>query len=140
MASEEKVKSYLAQWFHLGKKVIFGKTQEAICPDPVIVMDHYSSVFETYWQKILAVNGKDFYLEGTDQTIAELLSSQWEIHSCSRCKMPVPLKERGIPSVSCPCSDLSTWPNLDIPIPHSPINNKAHLHKLQLRLNHNSTD
>jgi hypothetical protein len=135
MASEEKVKRYLAQWFHLGKKVIFNKNQEAICPDPVIIKDHYSPVFEHYWQKILSVNGEDYYLEGTEETIAQLLSFEWEIHPCSRCQMPVPLKERGLPPSSCPCFDLSNWPNLDIPIPHNPINNQTHLQKLKLRLN-----
>jgi len=140
MACVEKVKCYLAQWFHLGKKVIVSKTQETICPKPIVIGDHYSSAFEQDWQKILADNGQDYYLEGTEQTIAQLLSSEWEIHSCSRCQMPVPIKERGLPSLTCPCFDLSNWPNLDLPIPHPPINNQTHLQKLKIRLNQDIDD
>ena len=135
MASVEQVKCYLAQWFHLGKKVIVGKTKEAICPNPVIVGDHYSSLFEDYWQEIFSVYSADCYLEGTQETIKELLSYNWDINSCYRCQMLIPIKEKGLPNLYCPCFDLSTWPNLNLPIPHSPINNKNYLYNLKLRLN-----
>ena len=140
MASVEKVKCYLAQWFHLGKKVIVGKNKEAICPNPVIAGDHYSSLFEDYWQEIFSVYSEDCYLEGTEESIQELLSFNWDIDPCSRCQMLIPIKERGLPNLCCPCFDLSTWPNLNIPIPHSPVNNKNHLYNLKLRLNKEYND
>lgn len=139
MASEAKVKEYLAYWFHLGKKVIVGKTQEAICPQPVVIGEHYSSLFEDYWQYLQSDRSGDCYLEGTEQTIQQLLSPEWEIHACSRCQMPVPLKERGLPPVSCPCFDLSSWPNLELPIPHAPVRTQTHLYHLQKRLNQQQT-
>ncbi|MGB5594699.1 MAG: hypothetical protein WBM62_11790, partial [Crocosphaera sp.] len=78
MASQEQVKKYLAHWFQLGKGVIFPKRQETICPQVIFKGHNYSAEFEQCWQKILLTDA-DCYLEGTEQTIQQLLSPAWEI-------------------------------------------------------------
>ena len=137
MASPLQLKTYLAYWFQLGKKVFLPKEGGELLPQQVIIGDRYSQEFESCWQKIIAHQGKDCYLEGTHQTIEELLTSAWTITPCARCDMPVPIIELGIQSVDCPCNDLPEWPNSEIPQPRSPINTSAHLSKIQARLQKN---
>ena len=134
MASQLQVKTYLAYWFQLGKKVLLPKEGGELSPKSVIRGDRYSQEFEDCWQKIIAHQGKDYYLEGTHQTIEQLLTPAWTITSCARCSMPVPMIELGIQSVDCPCNDLPEWPNSEIPQPRSPINTVGHLSKIQARL------
>ncbi|MDJ0687096.1 MAG: hypothetical protein QNJ41_01160 [Xenococcaceae cyanobacterium MO_188.B32] len=134
MASQQQLKTYLAYWFQLGKKVFLSKDGKELLPQPVIRGDRYSQEFEDCWQKIIAHQGQDCYLEGTEQTIEELLSPTWTITSCARCNMPVPMIELGIQPVDCPCNDLDEWPNSEIPQPRSPINTVVHLSKIQSRL------
>lgn len=134
MASEQEVKEYLAYWFQLGKKVWIGNGQECLQPPSVIEGDRYSQAFERLWQRILA-SEKDCYLEGTEQTIRELLSSDWQISSCARCEMPVPMIDIGIQPMGCPCTDLPNWPNLDLPTPRSPISSSNQLSQIRERLN-----
>jgi hypothetical protein len=134
MASLHQVRIYLAYWFQLGKKVWLPHSQEAILPQPVIDGDRYSQEFETCWQKILDQQGKDCYLEGTNQTIEQLLSPLWEITPCARCDMPVPLLKLGVASLDCPCNDLNNWPNSELPTPRQPISNKPYLNSIQARL------
>lgn len=131
MASQADVKKYLAYWFQLGKKVIAERSQETYAPDPVIEGDHYSSAFEQCWQDIVNKDGKGYYLEGTDETIAELLSSEWLVTQCARCDMPVPIPERQTTLNLCPCNDLPSWPNEELPQPRSPINSNNHLFALK---------
>lgn len=139
MASEQQVKDYLAYWFQLGKKIIVeGKNKQELLPKPVISSDRYSSEFEAIWQQIIKDGGKNWHLEGTTQTIAQLLSADWEIADCPRCSMVVPLKNLGIQLEACPCNDLPNWPNLDIPQPRLPIDNNYYLIKLQQRLREKS--
>ena len=134
MASPEEVKAYLAHWFQLGKKVKSDSGHLSYQPAKVIQGEHFSPEFEDCWAAIMVAEGKALYLEGTDQTIAELLSSEWEVMSCSRCDMPVPIPQKEIKSRSCPCNDLPDWPNEEIPRPRLPVNRLHHLEKMTARL------
>jgi hypothetical protein len=134
MASQEKVKKYLAYWFQLGKRVMLNGGQEAILPSPVIQGNRYSQEFEACWQRIIE-SKSDSYLEGTIQTIQQLLSPSWDIVDCARCNMPVPAIEIGIQPVECPCYDLPNWPNNELPAPRSPVNSTNHLNSIKDRLN-----
>lgn len=135
MASEQQVKRYLAYWFQLGKKVVIHNGDSAVLPQPVIAGDRYSDEFEKTWQLILSLESGDCYLDGTHQTIAELLTPKWEIEPCVRCEMPVPLIKIGLPPELCPCNDLPTWPNTEIPAPREPISNHTKLRAIRDRLN-----
>jgi hypothetical protein len=134
MASEEKVKQYIAYWFQLGKKVLLGKNKESLFPQPIFEGNSYSSAFESCWQRIIASDKEDCYLEGTEQTIQELLTPAWDIISCARCSMPVPIKELGIQAPSCPCSDLNNWPNNELPQPRFSADNRNYLDRIKMRL------
>ncbi|AFZ35419.1 hypothetical protein Sta7437_1863 [Stanieria cyanosphaera PCC 7437] len=135
MASKQEVKMYLAYWFQLGKKIILNKgIKQELLPQPVISGERYSQQFENVWHQITQEDGQNWYLEGTSQTIAELFSSTWEITDCARCGMPVAIVNLGLTSDSCPCKDLPSWPNSELPQPRSPVVNHQHLTKLQERL------
>ncbi len=134
MASEQEVRKYLAYWFQLGKRIVIGKNHESLLPKPILKDDRYSQEFEDCWQKIVAIESGDCYLEGTETTITQLLSADWEIDPCVLCTMPIPLHTRGMPPKCCPCHDLLTWPNLEIPLPRSPADTKAKLKLLYDRL------
>lgn len=134
MASEQEVRQYLAYWFQLGKKVFIHNGQESLLPQPVIQGDRYSQKFEDCWQQILAPESGDCYLEGTEETVAELLTPAWSVSPCARCSMPVPIRNVGMPPLSCPCNDLSSWPNTEIPAPRSPINSQTQLKEIRERL------
>ena len=134
MASEQQVKYYLAYWFQLGKKLLSSKTQESILPKTQLTVDRLSPEFEACWEQIIAKGG-DYYLEGTATTIADLLSSAWDITPCARCEMPVPMIHLGAKSLDCPCSDLETWPNSEIPQPRTSVNSVVHLKNIRSRLN-----
>lgn len=127
MASHDQIKRYIAYWFQLSKKVLIRNGQEAIRPQVVLAGDRYSGEFEECWTKILSPESGDCYLEGTHQTIEELLSPEWEVSSCSRCSMPIPSRVRGMPPECCPCFDLPNWPDTEKPLPREPISSKAHL-------------
>lgn len=133
MAAPEQVKQYLAYWFQLGKRLVLdqGKT---VLPQPVLAAGRYSPEFEACWQQVLNSGGKNTYLEGTTYSIADLLSGQWEITDCARCGMPVPLIDLGVQSAACPCFDLPTWPNTDIPRPRSPVDSHGRLGQIRDRL------
>jgi hypothetical protein len=134
MATKQEVKKYLAHWFQLGKKVIFIKGNHSILPQPVLRGETYSPEFEDCWQTILKSEISDCYLEGTQETIADLLTPTWEILPCGRCAMPVPLKSLGMPSLLCPCYSLDSWPNTDLPAPRCPVNNQDQLKQIHNRL------
>lgn len=134
MASQSQIKTYLAHWFQLGKKVLLPQQDRELLPQSVIKSDRYSSEFENCWQQILAIQGKNCYLEGTEQTIEELFSSSWDIVDCARCNMPIPMVQSGIQPMGCPCNDLPEWPNHELPSPRTPINTSEHLNKLRARL------
>jgi len=133
MATPQQVKQYLAYWFQLGKPLRFDRGQ-TVLPQPVIEGNAYSPAFESCWQQILASGGHDCYLEGTVQSIDELLSSAWEMVDCARCEMPIPTLSLGIQQAECPCIDLPGWPNSDLPQPRSPVDNRGQLEQIRLRL------
>ncbi len=135
MASEQQVKRYLAYWFQLGKKVVVRNGDLALLPQPVIAGNRYSDEFEEIWQLILSSESGDCYLEGTNERIAELLTPKWLIEPCVRCDMPVPMINIGLPPEVCPCNDLPSWPNTQIPSPREPINSQTRLRDIRERLN-----
>lgn len=134
MASENQVRKYIAYWFQLGKKVLISNGSEALLPKSVIAGDRYSPEFEQCWQKIISPDSGDSYLQGTDETIAQLLTPAWEISACARCAMPVPLRDAGMPPELCPCNDLPNWPNTEMPQPRSPVSTKSQLSGIRDRL------
>jgi hypothetical protein len=134
MASLAEVKQYLAYWFQLGKKVYIYNGDTALLPKPIFDQMNYSAEFERCWALILADRSGDCYLQGTSQTIAELLTPKWDLVGCARCNMPIPLVVAGIPTENCACGDLLTWPNHEIPSPISPVAVRSKLVDLQARL------
>jgi hypothetical protein len=133
MASPQDVRQYLAYWFQLGKGVIVENSNETLLPSPVLAGQHYSAAFEECWRSVLE-NARSCYLEGTQQTIAELLTPEWELDPCARCEMPVPIKTLGLSDLECPCVDMPTWPNTEIPKPRSPVNTQDQLAQIRDRL------
>jgi hypothetical protein len=136
MASSNQVKQYLAYWFQLGKRLKFDRG-DAVLPQPVFQGNQYSPDFEAFWQQALHAGGHDCYLEGTDQTVAELLSSQWDLTGCARCGMPVPTINLGVQSGNCPCFDLNGWPNSELPQPRAAVDTNDHLEHIRDRLKQN---
>ncbi|MEA5573345.1 hypothetical protein [Calothrix sp. UHCC 0171] len=133
MATTQDVKNYLAYWFQLGKKVVTNDGVATILPHEIFTSDRYSQEFEECWQKIIT-NASNYHLEGTHQTIGELLQAEWEMHPCARCDMPVPMRNIGMPPLVCTCHDLIGWPNTEIPAPRGPINNQNQLVAIRDRL------
>jgi hypothetical protein len=139
MASSNDVKKYLAYWFQLGKAVLSDSGRVRYQPKLVIQGDRFSPEFEDIWATILANKDERLYLEGTDQTFAELLSPAWEISDCARCDMPVPMPVIELLPHPCPCNDLPTWPNEEAPKPRLPINSNQRLQEMNERLQARST-
>lgn len=77
MASEQAVKEYLAYWFQLGKKVVIGDRTQSVIPQQIMQGEGYGQEFENCWQQITAPNVGNSYLEGTLETISELLTENW---------------------------------------------------------------
>ncbi len=138
MASQHEVRQYLAYWFQLGKPVMLKNGQEAVLPQPVIAGDRYSQSFEECWQRVLSPQSGECYLEGTDQSIGELLSSAWEMDGCARCSMPVPVPSHGMPALTCPCNDLPGWPDTEMPAPRSPVSSIERMGQIRDRLQSSS--
>jgi hypothetical protein len=138
MASSTEVKKYLAYWFQLGKKMIIPSRNISLSPSKIISANRYSVEFEDCWTLVADEKTGDCYLEGTIQSIQELLSPKWEISSCARCEMPVPIIQLGVQNGDCVCSDVEGWPNNDLPKPRTPVNNKGKLIEIQKSLAKNS--
>ncbi|MEC4805200.1 MAG: hypothetical protein SAJ12_07475 [Jaaginema sp. PMC 1079.18] len=134
MAIDLQVKDYLAHWFQLGKKLIHSQSGETILPTLIYQNGKYSDEFERCWQNILQKGTGNFYLEGMPQSLQELLSSEWELVPCARCELPIPIRQIGNQSSICPCNDLASWPNDELPQPRQAVNSKNHLTKLGDRL------
>ncbi len=134
MATEKEVRQYLAYWFQLGKKLVTGNGAASLLPQPVLNGDRYSQEFEDCWEKIISQAKGDCYLEGTHETIAELLTPSWEMIPCGRCTMPKPVPNLGIPALSCPCSNLPNWPNTELPPPRCPVSTQEQLTVIRDRL------
>jgi hypothetical protein len=138
MASPEHVKQYLAYWFQLGKPVRIHNGQDALLPDPIYQGNRYSDAFEQCWQQIVDSKSGDCYLEGTRQTVQDLLSSNWDVVPCARCDMPVPMLVLGSneSSLSCPCNDLPSWPDTELPAPRAAVNSQDELTRIRNRVKH----
>ncbi|NER26752.1 MAG: hypothetical protein F6J89_03760 [Symploca sp. SIO1C4] len=134
MASEQQVKRYLCYWFQLGKRIVINNGTSTLLPQKVVEGDRYSYEFENIWQQIISLERGDCYLEGTTQTIGELLEPRWDIEPCARCDMPVPMINLGMLPAPCPCSDLLTWPNSELPVPREPLCSQEHLNGIRNRL------
>lgn len=134
MAQKQEVKKYLAYWFQLGKGIVKGNGMATLLPRQIFAGDVYSQEFEECWQEIIASPSSDYHLEGTHQTIAELLKPEWELSDCARCQMPVPVRNVGMPPLACPCHDLQNWPNTELPPPREPVNNEAQLRGIRNRI------
>ncbi|PSF37755.1 hypothetical protein C7H19_09415 [Aphanothece hegewaldii CCALA 016] len=134
MAAEAEVKKYLAYWFQLGKRVVLKNGQQTLTPRPIYTGQDYSNEFKAVWQQIIDPKNGYSYLEGTEETIQELLSPAWEVSSCARCTMPVPISVASQPSLVCPCNDLNSWPNTELPLPRSPIDTQDRLQQIRRRL------
>jgi hypothetical protein len=144
MASTDQVRQYLAYWMQLGKPVVIGNSKSTsgnskILPQPVIQGDRFSPAFEDCWRQIMAANLNNSYLEGTEQSLGELLTPDWELSACARCTMPVPVKTLGVASLTCPCNDLSSWPNTELPLPRSPVSSQSRLDQIRDRLKSHTT-
>ncbi|MBW4675255.1 MAG: hypothetical protein KME52_14910 [Desmonostoc geniculatum HA4340-LM1] len=137
MATKQEVKAYLAYWFQLGKRAILSNGQASVLPQRVLDGDRYSEEFEECWEKILSPESGDCYLEGTQETIAELLTSAWDMLPCCRCTMPLAARNIGMPPLLCPCNDLPNWPNTELPIPRDPIKTQEQLQIIRDRLLNN---
>ena len=134
MANTNEVKEYLACWFQLKKRVISNDGSQILLPNSVFGGNGYSKEFEKCWQLILSPDSGEWYLEKTEQTIAQLLQPSWEITSCARCSMPVAILNAGVSSHICPCHDLDSWPNTEIPTPHIPVNFQDKLQEICNRI------
>jgi hypothetical protein len=135
MASLPEVKQYLAHWFQLGRKVYVRNGDVAVLPSRVFQDMEYSAEFDRCWELVTSAHSGDCYLEDTTQTIAELLSSKWDVVDCVRCNMPVPLPVVSVVvNDGCPCINISHWPNdaMPAPIARSVVGSK--LQALQQRL------
>ena len=134
MASAAEVKTYLAHWFQLGKKLVWRNGEAELLPEKIIQGDRFAPQFEECWQQIMSIDGQDCYLVGGEATIKELLTPAWTINQCARCMMPVPIVEAGTQPLECACSDLEHWPNTELPAPRSPLDSRARLSGISERL------
>ena len=134
MANQQDVKNYLAYWSQLGKGIVLAESERPYCPKSVVQGDRFSDDFEHCWAKVQSCNGKGCHLEGTDVTIDQLLSSEWEIDSCARCGMAVPSPVVMYDGLLCPCNDVAGWPNDELPRPRLPQSNTAHFKRISAHL------
>lgn len=134
MASQTEVREYLAHWFQLGKPIVLAEDRGVCLPSPVFQGGEYSRSFEDCWHRIMVTSGQNCYLDGTTQSIAEMLSPGWDITACARCTMPIAIPVAGTMTHLCPCNDLPTWPNTEVPMPRTAVNNQDQLRTLQRRL------
>lgn len=146
MASPLQVKQYIAAWFQLGKGVIAPRSPEGrLFTHRVMIPDQehnlsYSPEFEQCWAQINSPPGVDSYLEGTTQTIQELLSNHWDIEACARCGLQVGVKVAGFTDSTCPCSDMPNMPNNTTLQPAAPRNNQLFLSHIHDRLSQRSPE
>jgi hypothetical protein len=132
MASDTNVQQYIAHWFQLGKG-IHTRQGQVLKPKRVFYGDKYTPEFQACWQRI--VQDSECYLEGTEQTIAQLLSGRWAIDDCARCSMPIPNMVAGlVGQQGCPCADMPNWPSDAVPMPRSPLAVSAKTQEIRQRL------
>ena len=116
MATTAEVRHYLATWFQMGKGIQLSQPSGLTLLRPASVLGEvkaYSTEFETCWQQISA-HTDQCYLEGTCETVANLLTGSWAIENCGRCQLPIAMQARGSRQPdSCPCADVMELPNLE---------------------------
>ncbi|WP_204137106.1 hypothetical protein [Halomicronema sp. CCY15110] len=139
MASVQKVQAYLAYWFQLGKPVVLQHSNTQCLPAPVFQGAKFSQAFLDCWQQIMKAP-KQCFLTGTDESIAVLLTDEWDIEGCARCTMPLPMPVRGIKVSPCPCADLPSWPDQTMPEPRTAVCSQTHLGNLRHRLAQSAED
>jgi hypothetical protein len=79
MASESKVRHYLGYWLQFGKKIIMYNGTVAKGLESAISREGYSQEFEDLWAEVRSPDSGNCRLEGSWETIDELLTPQWEI-------------------------------------------------------------
>jgi hypothetical protein len=135
MATQAQVRDFLAHWFQLGKPVVLAEDRGECLPAPVFYKGGYSQAFEDCWHQIMVTSGQGCYLRGTTQSVATMLSPGWEVTACARCAMPVAIPTLGMMTFPCPCNDLHSWPNYEVPVPRTAVNDEHRLTQIQQRLN-----
>jgi hypothetical protein len=140
MASAREVKQYLAHWFQLGRRVFVRNGDVTPLPSKIFAETGYSKEFERCWETVIAPASGDCYLEDTDTTISQLLSSEWDVIDCARCKMPVPMPVLGMAPETCPCVNMAKWPDLELPMPRSAPVGQLKLQHIRDRLQQLSLD
>lgn len=138
MASVSQVQAYLAYWFQLGKPVVFNNGKSECLPVPIFQGNQFSQNFEQCWQQVMQAPAK-CHLQGTDQTVEDLLATEWEVVACARCEMPVPMQVRMVNSSVCPCSDLPSWPNDELPQPRMGVDSQDRLKSMRDRLSNSQS-
>ena len=147
MATQEQVKAYVACWLQMGKTIDVEQRDRAHQLRPRTVLDdgQYSPEFERNWRYICRF-AERCYLSGTSESIRDLFQERWEIASCSRCKLLLPLPAPGAQETSpCPCADVDYWPNVDalqpriavLPLPEDEVqesHEQKDMHRLRKRL------
>jgi hypothetical protein len=135
MAASNVVKDYLAQWMQVGKKVLIDGKNESVSICKIIDGEKYAPEFETLWAEISTTNAKTAYLEGTNETILELLSDKWELIECPRCSLPSACIDVGVRETQpCPCDTMKLWPNLETIAPRKPVTTTQYLNNICDRL------
>lgn len=113
VATPSEVKAYLACWLQMGKtlEVDLPQFSRSIRLSRVLSLDGLSSEFEQMWQLVLRYPNR-CNISGTEESIGDLLSESWEIDSCVRCGLHVPMPVRvNCDRGACPCNDIPAWPN-----------------------------
>jgi hypothetical protein len=136
MAYPEQVKRYIASWLQLGRKISIDNSSGTVTlsASKVVEGDKYTPEFESIWQQVSGLNSQNSYLEGTNEPISQLISPSWEIVPCSICNMLVATPQVGIKHSCCPCHDLPSWPDNNVPVPTGGINSQVALQQIRDRL------
>ncbi|CAN1210724.1 hypothetical protein TUMEXPCC7403_11040 [Tumidithrix helvetica PCC 7403] len=135
MATCDVVKDYLAQWMQVGKKVLIQSENKSVGICKVIEGERYTQEFEALWTEISTIKAKEAYLEGTNETIQELLSDKWELVECPRCNLPSACIDMGMRETkACPCDTMKLWPNLETIAPRKPVKTAKYLNNICDRL------
>lgn len=133
MVSEDRVKQYIALWMQLGKPVVCDRNNQQLGTPHVIRGESYSPEFEQLW-KTICQSPNHYHLAATPCTIGDLLAGHWDLLPCARCTLLQPVNESVIAAGPCPCQDLASWPDDNLPLPRQPVGSQDYLYKIQLRL------
>ncbi|NKB18516.1 MAG: hypothetical protein HC770_11595 [Pseudanabaena sp. CRU_2_10] len=118
----------------MGKKVFIQSQNKLVGVKCVVRGESYTNEFEQLWAEISDPRSGDVYLDGTDESIQELLSPKWEVVSCARCEMPIPIGMGPQAAQICPCNNFGCYPNLEAIAPREPVITAKHLSSIMSRL------